>query len=81
MKKKLLILSAICFVLSLGIFWFTFFLYHYVDVGGVISPVPLNAPGKPFVTLLFGVWGTCFLFASVTSFLASFIFGSKKDSK
>ena len=80
MKMKFLILSAISFIIALAIFLFTFYLYHYVDVCGVVSAVKLDSPGKPFVTLLFGVWGTCFLFAIVMSLLAAFIFGSNKPN-
>jgi hypothetical protein len=37
-------------------------------------------PGKPFITLLFGIWGVTFLFASVMSLLVSWIF-YPKDGK
>ena len=77
MKKKLSLLSLVCFILSLVIFTWTFYLYHYLTVDFIFDTVWHAAPGKPFITLLFGIWGVTFLFASVMSLLISWIFFPK----
>ena len=81
MKRKCGILSAWCFVLSLAIFVFTYVLYHYMLPTGAFTPVWQSEPGKPFVTLLFGIWGVTFLFASVMSLLIGAVFFRDADGK
>lgn len=78
MKKKCNMLSLCCFVLALAIFVFTYFLYHYGLPDGGFSSVFHETPAKPFVTLLFGIWGVTFLFASVMSLLIGQIFFKEK---
>ena len=80
MKKKLSLLSLVCFVLSLAIFVWTFYIYHHLTADFVFSAQWQPEPGKPFITLLFGIWGVTFLFASVMSLLVSWIF-FPKDGK
>jgi hypothetical protein len=80
MKKKLSLLSLVCFVLSLVIFVWTFYIYHHLTTDFVFSAQWQPEPGKPFITLLFGIWGVTFLFASVMSLLVSWIF-YPKDGK
>jgi hypothetical protein len=80
MKKKLSLLSLVCFVLSLAIFVWTFYIYHHLTADFVFSAQWQLEPGKPFITLLFGIWGVTFLFASVMSLLVSWIF-YPKDGK
>ena len=41
MKKKLSLLSLVCFVLSLAIFVWTFYLYHYLTADFVFGTVPM----------------------------------------
>ena len=77
-KKKFFILSLCCLVLAFGIFVFSHVLYHYVTADFSISPVYLTEPQKPMVTWLFAIWGVCFLFAGVFSFLLGIIFGNDK---
>ena len=78
MRKKFLILSLCCLILALAIFAWTYCLYHYMSPEGIFTTVLRYEPGKPMVTYLFGVWGVCFLFASIMSLLVGLIFGSKK---
>ena len=78
MKKKCCILSVCSFILALGIFVFTFHLYHHATADCVFSAVWQTIPQKPFITLLFGVWGVTFLFSSVMSLLIGFIFFNDK---
>ena len=79
MRKKCMVLALCCLVLALAIFVWTYYLYHYMTPEGVFGNVLRLEPGKPMVTYLFGVWGTCFLFASVMSFLIGLIFDAKKN--
>ena len=74
MRKKCNLLSLCCLALALGIFAFTFYLFHYCLPDGTFSNIPQATPGKPWVTFLFGVWGVTFLFASVISALIGRIF-------
>ena len=78
MRKKCNILALCSFVISIAIFVFTFYLYHYLGPDGIFEPICHGTPEKPFVTLLFGVWGVCFLFAGVMSWLVGMIFFSKE---
>ena len=74
MKKKLFILSICSFILAAAIFVFSYFLYHYMGPDGVWTSVWSPTPGKPYVTLLFAIWGVTFLFSSVMSALSAIIF-------
>ena len=78
MRKKCMILGVVSFVLALAIFVWTFYLYHYLSPEGVFTPMVREAPGKPFITYLFGIWGVTFLFASVMSVLIGLIFYPKE---
>ncbi len=73
MKKKFLILSVSSFILFVLIQIFTYFLYHYYTAGG-FGNVFHAEPYKPFVTILFGILGTLFLFSAIISLLISIIF-------
>ena len=78
MRKKCNTLSLCSFVLALGIFVFSYILYHYMLPDGEFTSVFQTTPGKPVVTLLFGIWGVQFLFASVMSLLVGRIFFKEK---
>ena len=78
-RKKLNKLSLSCLFLALAIFAFSYFLYHYVTKGFLLSPVKLLKAEKPMVTLLFSILGTCFLFASIISAMIASIFYSDKN--
>ena len=80
MSKKFKKLSIITSFIALAIFGFTFFLFHFVTETGAISPVWTPEPGKPFVTLLFGIWGVMFLFSSVMCLLISHIFYPENET-
>ena len=77
-KKKCIILSVCSFILALGIFVFTFHMYHHLTADFSFSPVWQTTPQKPFLTLLFGIWGVMFLFSGVMSLLISFVFFNNK---
>ena len=78
LKKKFRILSVVSLVLALAIFVFTFRMYHYGTADLTFTDIWHDEPEKPFITLLFGVWGTIFLFSSVMSLVVSIIFFNKK---
>ena len=78
MREKFKKLSRWSFVLVLGIFVFSFFLYHYVTPEGAVTMVYQMQPGKPLITLLWSVLGTCFLFSSILSSMIARIFFSEK---
>jgi len=79
MKKKFYTLGSCSLILALGIYIFTFCLYHYLCPEGGFSPVFQTEAVKPFVTLLFGIWGVCFQFAGVMCFLIGRIFYGGKN--
>lgn len=74
MRKKCFILAVCSFLIALAIFAFTFYLFHYAGADGGFVREYQEAMNKPFVTLLFGIWGVCFLFASVMSVVIGLIF-------
>ena len=78
MRKKCNILGICSFGIALVIFVFTYFLYHHLSPDGIFAAIYQLKPVKPFITLLFGIWGVTFLFASVFSFLVGLVFFRKK---
>ena len=80
MKKKWNKLAVCSLVIALAIFVFTYCLFHYMSPEGCFAAAYRITPVKPFVTLLFGVWGVMFLFAAVMSHLIACIFCGKSES-
>ena len=76
MKKKFLVFSACSLILSVLIFILTYFIFHYFTPDGFTS-VLQTEPCKPFITFLFGILGTLFLFSGISAFLISLIFYKK----
>ena len=74
MRKKCNILAWCSLALALGIFVFTYYIYHHWLPDGTFTLMSQEEPGKPMITYLFGVWGVTFLFASVMSALVGRIF-------
>ena len=77
MKNKWTRLSLCSFAIALAIFTFTYMLFHYLGPEG-FGPVYQETPVKPFVTLLFGIWGVFFLFAAVMCVVVGTIFSNMK---
>lgn len=77
MRKKCNALAICSLLIALAIFVFTYFLFHYLSPDGGFTAVLQETPAKPFVTLLFGIWGVTFLFAAVMSWLVGRIFFPK----
>ena len=74
MRKKCNILAWCSLALALGIFVFTWYIYHYWLADGSFTTVYQTTAGKPLITFLFGIWGVTFLFAGVMSALVGRIF-------
>lgn len=81
MRKKCNTLAIWSLLIALAICIFTYFLFHYWSPDGGFTTVFHETPVKPFVTLLFGIWGVTFLFAGVMSWLIGKIFFSKEDDQ
>ena len=77
MKKKCHVLAICSFALALGIFLFSYMLYHYLTPDG-FTAIRQATPAKPMVTWLFAIWGVHFLFAGVMSLLVGQIFFKEK---
>lgn len=74
MSKKLKKLSLWSLVLALVDFVIAFAFFHFISPEGVFTPVFREEPGKPMVSLLFGIKGVLFLFSSMMSALVNRIF-------
>lgn len=77
MKKKCCYLALCSFALALGIFLFSYILYHYMTPEG-FTVIRQTTPGKPMITWLFAIWGVHFLFAGVMSLLIGQILFKEK---
>lgn len=71
-RKELLKFSLITVIIGVLLLALTFFFFHFVTDEGV-SLVWHKEAGKPLVTLLIGVLGILFVFASATSLIISLI--------
>ena len=74
MRKKCNILAFCSLILSFLIYVFTYFLFHHLSPEGGVTTKYQKKPAKPFVTLLFGIWGVTFHFAGIISLLVGKIF-------
>ena len=74
MSKKLKKLSLWSLVLALADFVIAFVFFHFISPDGVFTPVFREDPGKPMVSLLFGIKGVLFLFAGMMSAIVNRIF-------
>ena len=78
MSKKLKKLSLWSLVLALVDFVIAFIFFHFISPDGVFTPVFREDPGKPMVSLLFGIKGVLFLFSSMMSaFVGRIVYGEK----
>ena len=71
-RKELLKFSLITVIIGVLLLALTFFFFHFVTDEG-ISLVWHEESGKPLVTLLIGVLGILFVFASATSLIISLV--------
>ena len=76
-RKNLFKFSIITLVIGVLVLAISFFFFHFVTDEG-ISLIWHEEAGKPFVTLLIGIFGVLFVFASALSSLAALIFFEKE---
>ena len=78
MRKKLLKLSAILLIIAIAVLAISFFFFHFVTDDG-ITLVWHEEAGKPFVTMLIGVFGAMLTAESLTSLLLALILFKKEE--
>ena len=76
-RSKLLKLSLWTLIISLSLFAFSYFFFHFVTDSG-ISLQWQPEPGKPFVANWLGIFAVLFLFASSMSFIIAQIWCPKE---
>lgn len=80
MRKKLFKLSAILLAIGILVLALSFFCFHFVTDDGITLTWHEEA-GKPFVTMLIGVFGAMLIAESLTSLLAALVILEKEDKK
>ena len=78
MKKKLLKMSLICFIIAIVVLIFDYICFHYITDSGFTATKQEEAQ-KPFITNLIGMFGIFFFFTSVICFISSFLFFNNKN--
>ena len=78
MRKKLLKLSAILLIIGIAVLAISFFFFHFVTDDG-ITLVWHEEAGKPFVTMLIGVFGAMLMAESLTSLLLALVMFKKEE--
>lgn len=64
-RTALLKTAGVLFLIAIAVFVLTYFIFHYMQENGRFGKTIRKTPGKPFITQLFGVWGTVFLSLSI----------------
>lgn len=72
-KTNLRKFALYCLIIGLIVFVISFFMFHFVTDEGITTVFQKEA-GKPFVTNMVANLGVLFVFTSIISFMASFIF-------
>jgi multisubunit Na+/H+ antiporter MnhB subunit len=78
MRKKLFKLAAILLIIGIAVLGISFFFFHFVTDDG-ITLIWHEEAGKPFVTMLIGVFGAALIAESLTAFLCALIITEKED--
>ena len=76
-KKKLLKFSLITFIIGICVLLIAYFCFHFVTDQGITLIWHAEA-GKPFVTILIGIFGVLFVFSSVISLIVALVFFDKE---
>ena len=81
-RKKLFNFAFINFICGIFVLAVAFFFFHFVTDTGITTTFQQEA-GKPFVTMLIGMFGVLFMFSSVTSIIIALVFfeKGKKEEK
>jgi hypothetical protein len=79
-QKNLFKFSLINLIIGIAVLLIAFFFFHFVTDSGITTVFQKEA-GKPFVTLLIGIFGVLFVFASAISALSALVFfdGTKEN--
>ena len=77
-RKKLFKFSLISLIIAVAVLAIAFFFFHFVTATGITTVFQKEA-GKPFVTLLIGIFGVLFAYASAVSALIALIFTEKES--
>ena len=77
-QKKLYKFSLINLAIGIAVLAISFFFFHFVTDTGITTVFQKEA-GKPFVTMLIGVFGVLYVFASAISALAALVFFEKSN--
>ena len=77
MRKKLYRLTLIQLIIGVLSFGINYFFFHFVTDEGITLVWQAEA-GKPFVTLLIGIFATLFLFGAATSALVGLVIFDKE---
>lgn len=75
-NKSLKKFSLITLIIGLVVLVIAFFFFHFVTDTGITTVFQQEA-GKPFVTLLIGIFGVLNVFVSLISFISAIIFFPK----
>ena len=76
-KKSLKKFSLITAIIGIFVLAFAYFFFHYVTDDGITFTWHKEV-GKPFVSNLIGTLGVLFIWTSLTSLIASFVFFKKE---
>ncbi len=76
-KKELKTFSLICLIISMVVFAVNYFVFHFISDEGIRAFSP--EAGKPFVSMLIGIFGTLFMFTAVLTFIISLVKGEKEN--
>ena len=77
-RQKLFKFSLINLAIGIALLAIAFFFFHFVTDTGITTVFQKEA-GKPFVTMLIGVFAVLFVFASAISALAALVFTDKTN--
>ena len=72
-RKKIFKFSLINLAIGIAVLAISFFFFHFVTDTGITTVFQKEA-GKPFVTMLIGVFGVLFVFASAISAIYALVF-------
>ncbi|MBE7077702.1 MAG: hypothetical protein E7377_03235 [Clostridiales bacterium] len=76
-KQKLLKLSLITLIIGVIVLFLAYFCFHFVTDEGITFVWHAEA-GKPFVTILIGVFGVLFMWTSAMSLILALVFCNDK---
>lgn len=80
LRKKLLKLALVLFVLTIAVFTLTYLFFHYMTPEG-FSAVKQAVPGKPLLTDMLAFFGVDLLTGTIGSALAALIVADKEKAE